>query len=445
MSSIQPTPTILLVISDEYRSTVESLEQAGFKIEVVNKVSEAENRLKILKPDLLLVHSDMTGDHGLNFCQVVKSSGIAPRPIIVFLVDENKPDERIEVLRSGADDAISFPMSGKEIAFRIMAHFRRRQETHINLLTGLPDAIITNKVLEHTLKEVEDWAVLSIDLDNLRVYNETYGESRGDQMIKALAAVLKSVLTQDDFLAHRDSDDFILVTRSDRAEATAEEICRRFDFIGPRFYTKEDAQRSYVIGIGSKGIRRRVPLVSISIGVTAKGRRNFTSALELLQIARDMRYLAKSKKGSDWVSDRLRLSANEPSLKEQRIKILVIEPDASMSLLLKDTLEMEGYFVDVAHSTNEAWGLINNWKPELILLEVDVSSDGFNGWELTRKIKQIPELAETWIIMTTKNPDHNAALESGADLYLPKPYELQVLFSEVRYLLRTRIKSGVLL
>ena len=106
---------------------------------------------------------------------------------------------------------------------------------------------------------------------------------------------------------------------------------------------------------------------------------------------------------------------------------------------------MEGYFVDVAHRTHEAWNMMNSWKPELILLEVDVNSEGFNGWELTRKIKQVPDLAGTWIIMTTKNPDHNTALESGADLYLPKPYELQVLFSEVRYLLRTRIKSGVLL
>src|SRR3989338_685213 len=285
----------------------------------------------------------MTGEHGFNFCNNVKTCEINPRPIIVFLVPQNNPDEKIEVLRAGADDVISLPVSEKEIAFRIMAHIRRRQETHVNLLTGLPDGVVSNNVLEHCLAEVNDWAVLSIDLDNLRVYNETYGEVRGDQMIRALAAVLKSVLTQDDFLAHRHSDDFILVTRSDRAEATAEEICRRFDFIGPRFYTKEDAQRSYVIGIGSKGIRRRVPLVSISIGATAKGRRNFSSALEVLQVARDMRYLAKSKKGSDWVSDRLRLSANEPSLKDQRIKILVIEPDASMSLLLKDTLEMEGY------------------------------------------------------------------------------------------------------
>lgn len=445
MTSIQPQSKILLVSKDQDHSIPLALESSGFKIENLDNISSAENNLKLIKPDLVLLYSEMTGDHGLNFCRLVKTAEINPRPIIVFLIHENNSDEKIEVLRAGADDVISYPISAKEVTFRVMAHIRRRQETHINLLTGLPDSVIANNVLEHCLNEMNDWAVLSIDLDNLRVYNETYGENRGDQMIKALAAVLKSVLTKDDFLAHRNSDDFLLITRSENAETIAEEICRRFDFIAPRFYTKEDAKRGYVIGVGPKGIRRRVPLVSISIGVTAKGRRNFLSVVEVLQVARDMRYLAKSKNGSDWVSDRLRLVTKEISEQEKRIKILVIEPDASMSLLLRDTLEMEGYFVDVAHSTTEAWHLITSWRPELVLLETDIVSGDFDGWELTRRIKQNPELAGIWLVMTTKNSDHYKALESGADLYLPKPFELQVLFSEIRYLLRARIRSSILL
>ena len=445
MSSIQPIPKVLLISSEDSSPLLNVLEEAGFKVEFYSDIAKAENDLKSLRPDLLLVNSDMTGDHGLNFCQYVRSCQISPRPIIVFLVNEYSPDERIEVLRSGADDAISFPVPGKEIAFRVMAHLRRRHETHVNSLTGLPDARIANNVIENVLQTVDDWALLSIDLDNLRVYNETYGEVRGDQMIQALAAVSKSVLTQDDFLAHRDSDDFILITRSGRAEATAEEICRRFDYIAPRFYTKEDAKRNYVIGVGARGIKRRVPLVSISIGVTAKGRRNFVSSIEILEAARYMRYLAKGKNGSDWVSDRLRIPSSGASHDDKRIKILVVEPDASLALLLKDTLEMEGYHIEVAHSTQEAWNLINSWRPELILLEVDVGKDELNGWELTQKLKQVPELAGIWIIMATKNPDHDKALDCGADLYLPKPFELQVLFSEVKYLLRARIRSKVLL
>ncbi len=446
MTSIQPKSKILFIDKDDGDKTVSTaLEQAGFKVDVVKNVSTAEKNLKLLKPDLILLFSDAMGDHGLNFCQIVKGIEINPRPIIVFLVHENNSDERIEVLRAGADDVISYPMSPKEIAFRVMAHIRRRQETHINLLTGLPDAVVANNVLENCLIHVKDWSVLSIDLDNLRIYNETYGEPRGDQMIKALAAVLKSVLTSDDFLAHRDSDDFLFVTHSERAEAVAEEICRRFDFIAPRFYTKEDAQKGFVTGVGPKGIKRRIPLVSISIGVTAKGRRNFSSAVEILQVARDMRYLAKSKTGSDWVSDRLRLPSSEHIHLDKRIKILVVEPDASMSLLLRDTLEMEGYFVEVSHTAEEAWDHIITSRPELILLETESFAGDFDGWDLTKKIKQDPDLAGIWLIMTTKNSDHEKSLESGADLYLPKPYELQILFSEIRYLLRTRIRSNILL
>ena len=445
MNSIKPPSKLVLIANDLSKDISDALEKAGFKIDLFNDVSKAESTIKTIKPDLVLVYSDLTGDHGLNLCQKIRAEEINPRPIIVFLVHEDNPDERIEVLRSGADDVISYPISGKELAFRVMAHIRRRQETHINTLTGLPDAVIANNVIEHCINNLPDWAVLSIDLDNLRIYNETYGETSGDQMIKTLAAVLKSVLSKDDFLTHRGSDDFLLITRGDNAEAVAEEICRRFDYIAPRFYTKTDASRGYVTGVGPNGVRRRIPLVSISIGVTAKGRRNFITAVEVLQVARDMRYLAKSKTGSDWVSDRLRLVANESAHAENRIKILVVESDASMSLLLRDTLEMEGYFVDTAHSFNEAWNMINNWLPELILIETDIVSDGISGWELTKKVKQDPKLAPIWLVVTTKNPDHVTALESGADLYLPKPFELQFLFSEIRYLLRARVRSGVLL
>lgn len=444
MVSILPKPVILCVSSSSDNLIIQELKKADFQVEQVESILEAEEKVVQIRPALILVDSNVTGDHGLSFCDFIKHANLNPRPIIVFLVDENKPDERIEVLRAGADDAISYPVSGKEIAFRVLAHIRRFNETHVSQLTGLPNNIVAANVLEHCIKNVNNWALLSIDLDNMRIYNETYGEKRGDHLIRALAAVLKSVLSEDDFISHTDSDDFIIITKSEHSEAIAEEICRRFDFIAPRFYTKEDAERGYVIGLGQKGTRRRIQLVSISIGITAKERRGFKSPLEVLQISRDMRYLAKSKSGSDWVSDRLRLSSSNVVL-ENRVKILIVEPDASMSLLLRDTLEMEGYAVDVAHSTKEAWQLICEWRPDLILMETDIPEEDFDGWELTRKIKKEPTLSGIWLVVTTKDPDHSKALSEGADLYLPKPYELNVLFTEIKYLLRARFRSKILL
>lgn len=443
MTTIKPISKVLFVSDEKDSKVAETLKNYKFQVFESN-VDEVSEVLAQKKPDLILVNVDIKKEDGMKICNLVKEVKINPRPVTAFLIHEDKPDDRIEVLRSGADDAISFPIPEKEIAVRVLAHLRRREETHVNIISGLPDSIIASNVLQNCINEVEDWAVLSIDLDNLRIYNDAYGHSRGDQLIKALAAVLRSVLSDDEFLAHRHSDDFTLITKSNRAELLAEEICRRFDLIAPKFYSKEDAERGYVIAVGPSGVRRRVQLVSISIGITGANRRKFTNELEVIQVVRDMRYLAKGKNGSDWVSDRPRLSSREVPNLDKRVRILVVEPDASMSLLLRDTLEMEGYAVEITHEPKEAWEYIKEWRPELILMETEFS-DEFDGWALSTKIKQEPELAGIWLVMTTKNPDPSKALDAGADLYFPKPYDLHNLFPEIRYLLRTRIRSKIVL
>ncbi|MBK9203416.1 MAG: hypothetical protein IPL73_13495 [Candidatus Obscuribacter sp.] len=59
-----------------------------------------------------------------------------------------------------------------------------------------------------------------------------------------------------------------------------------------------------MISAGRGGVRRRVPLISIAIGIVASTSRKFQSYVDVLTTARDYRYLAKQKTGSFWVSDR---------------------------------------------------------------------------------------------------------------------------------------------
>ena len=105
-NSIKPPSKVVLVSSENDKAIVMAMEQAGFKVEIFNDVSKAEKNLKLIKPNLILVYSNLTNDHGLHFCQLVRDSEINPRPIIVFLVHEENPDERIEVLRVGKRDSV---------------------------------------------------------------------------------------------------------------------------------------------------------------------------------------------------------------------------------------------------------------------------------------------------------------------------------------------------
>ena len=158
-------------------------------------------------------------------------------------------------------------------------------------------------MLEQSLVSDRPWAALSVDLNKIRVYNETYGDLAGDQLIKALGAILVDVSEENDFVGHLEADDFLLITKADNPERKAEKICQQFDNISSRFYPRGDIERGYLIATERGGIRRRIPLISIAIGIVSSTRRRFQSYVDVLTTCRDYRYLAKRQAGSSWASD----------------------------------------------------------------------------------------------------------------------------------------------
>ena len=58
------------------------------------------------------------------------------------------------------------------------------------------------RMLEQHLVSDKRWAALSIDLNKIRVYNETYGDLAGDQLIKALGAILTDIADENEFVGH---------------------------------------------------------------------------------------------------------------------------------------------------------------------------------------------------------------------------------------------------
>ncbi|MBS1998896.1 MAG: response regulator, partial [Cyanobacteria bacterium SZAS LIN-2] len=71
-------------------------------------------------------------------------------------------------------------------------------------------------------------------------------------------------------------------------------------------------------------------------------------------------------------------------------------------------------------------------------LESNLTGRKMDGWKLCRELKSDEELSRIWIVMATSHPDQSLALEAGADLYLPKPFDMPSLLNEVNLLLRSR-------
>jgi CheY-like chemotaxis protein len=103
--------------------------------------------------------------------------------------------------------------------------------------------------------------------------------------------------------------------------------------------------------------------------------------------------------------------------------VLIADDEPSLRLLVSATIASEEYDVIEAVDGDEAWSLIRRHHPNVVLL--DVQMPGQTGLELTRSIRQDPDLARTCVILLTskaQQSDINAGLEAGADRYLTKPF-----------------------
>ncbi|MFA7336717.1 MAG: response regulator [Candidatus Obscuribacterales bacterium] len=460
-----PTPVILIInqarLAAEFSSV---LEKTGSKVHAVTSFEEANELLSFLHPDIIILPNQLDGvssGDGRLYCQQIRATLAPPRPVLVLLHPSTDVTERINAFRYGADDVLGDPIDKNELAIRVLAHLRRRQEEFSNPLTQLPGPNLIRRMLEQCLYSDKAWSVMSLDLNKIRVYNETYGDLAGDQLIKALAAILLDCADETEFVGHLEADDFIMVTRPEVAERKAELICQQFDNVSSRFYPKGDIARGYLISTGRGGIRRRVPLISIAIGIVSNTVKKFQSYIDVLTTARDHRNVAKQRQGSFWVSDSnleeelqaassgqsqghnlagmLQNNSDPATLIKHISRILVVEPDGAMACLLQETLALEGYMVQVTSSADDALELARFEPPDLILLESNLIDRKMDGWNLCRALKADDVLSKIWIVMATSHPDQSLALEAGADLYLPKPFDIPNLLSEVSLLLRSRV------
>jgi DNA-binding response OmpR family regulator len=106
-----------------------------------------------------------------------------------------------------------------------------------------------------------------------------------------------------------------------------------------------------------------------------------------------------------------------------RKSILIADDEPSMRILVAATIASDEIEVLQAADGDQAWELIEQRHPDLVLL--DVQMPGKTGLDLTRSIRSSPDLAETRIVILTskaQSSDVASGLAAGADLYLTKPF-----------------------
>lgn len=183
-----------------------------------------------------------------------------------------------------------------------MTNLRTEEAKTANPLTGLPGNASIVREMRRRIAAGQPFAVLYADMDYFKWFNDRFGFSQGDALIRYCAAVLqeetKQAAPDGSFVGHIGGDDFIVLADARQGELLCQAVLRRFDGEVASFY---DGGGDLVVSDRS-GRRMEHEGVSLSIALVSwDGERPITPE-NLSQAAARLKKLAKARRGSSYVS-----------------------------------------------------------------------------------------------------------------------------------------------
>lgn len=407
------------------------LENSDITVFVASDFAQALNFMNSFEPDLILISDSLDFDikKALEQIRVLTYN---TRPAVVALSKSNHIQDKIEILDAGADDFLSEPINSEEFKARVLAHLRRNFENSFSEKTMLFNSKISYKMIKRVLNNQSEWAIMLIDIDNLEFYKEIYGELATDKLLQTYSAIIKSSLDSNDYIGQLGEEDFVVITSNERAEKIANYLVYAFDTVVSKFYSEADAKRGFTFMHGDDSAEDKVNLVSTSIGVISNLYKNYNDLKQVVSSLITTHKLAKYKTGSTFVVERPKIGAdNAVEERELNRNILIAEPDEALSILLEATARLQGYNVKVVNAFSDIEYAIEEFNPSIIILDAG-NNDTLQGLDVCRKLKFETQNLKSNIIFTTTIHDKELVLNAGADLYLPKPYELSVMFGWIK-------------
>jgi phosphate regulon transcriptional regulator PhoB len=143
-------------------------------------------------------------------------------------------------------------------------------------------------------------------------------------------------------------------------------------------------------------------------------------------------------------TDPRRVLPGTNQLSRQRLgRVLLVEDEQDVAELIRYNLSKEGYDVVLTTTGNEVLRLTREHRPDVLLLDIMIPQ--LNGWEVCRRLKKDPELAQVPVIMISGRVDEGDKIlgfEVGADDYVTKPFSPRELIARIRAVLRRGSPSG---
>ena len=283
----------VLIVDDEPSSlkVLDKILSEDYEIYMAKSGSEALELAVSENPDLILldvVMSDMSGYDVLK--QLKENPEIALTPVI-FISGLSTAEDEEKGLILGASDYITKPFLDVLVRARVKTQInnvrQRREIEHLSMtdaLTGIPNRrgfdIRFSIEWAHAIREKTPIAMMLIDLDKLKDYNDAFNHTQGDMMLKTVAGILVSAVKRSQDIAARIGGDEFAILLPNTELNPAAEIALNL---------RKSVESSRI-----KTINGDLTTMTISVGVACARPLPEDSAEDFMQIADARLYRAKN-------------------------------------------------------------------------------------------------------------------------------------------------------
>lgn len=413
-----------LELSTKYKKL---LETDSNKVIISKDLITSIKLIQDKEPDLIII-SDSFDDDLSDFCKQVRALTYNMRPVIVALSKSADFNDRINVLQSGADDFLSEPVNSEEFKVRMKAHLRREFESNLDTKQVMPNKNYSMRAIKRKLSDNSDWAMLYISIENFDSYKQAYTQLASDKLLQTYGAIIKASLSEEDYVGELGENIFLVITNAIKAERLASFLTFAFDSVSSKFYAEHDIDRGYMILQGDEYAGKRANFIHSTISVITNEFTQYKDSAQVINTLEHTHDMANLPNKSNYLIERPKISAQDSIIeKKYNNKILIFETDEALSVLLNTILNLQGYQTQIIQEYKIP---TEHEIPALIIVDAG-DLEKRNGLNLCYKLKQEEDFKNSKVIVTSIIHDKELVLNTGADLYLPKPYEIPHLIKWV--------------
>ena len=224
--------TTLLLIHDLLKDTYEvKIAKSGTK---ALEILESPNDI-----DLILLDIEMPDINGYDVCKRIKNNETIKNIPIIFITGRTSQEDEEYGLNLGAIDYITKPFNNAIVKLRIKNYLDLKIKNDMleklsmyDGLTNIRNRRYFDETFEKTFNEIKrdkkSLAVLMIDIDFFKPYNDNYGHGQGDETLRKVAKALeKTIKRASDFVARYGGEEFVILLKDinkDGVEAVANNL-----------------------------------------------------------------------------------------------------------------------------------------------------------------------------------------------------------------------------